>query len=283
MTDKQALWDVHILEFARSKDQLVAGLILDAHDQGVVDLPFSFILARRNDRIVLIDTGFMREGSGAAFSEKFGIPFWISPLTMLAALGVQAEDVTDIVLSHAHFDHMGSIGEFPNAMIHVQKQEILSWIELLALPARFGALTAIINPDDMRRAFDASIEHRLDLVDGDRDNLLPGLHVRSGPGHTIGQQFVILETARGRLVVAGDCIYTSANICGHKHDGVPTGVYVPLANAVGSTWDQLKTIDRINSEIGGDLSRLIILHDTERWAGLPIVTEIDGFRIVKAA
>ncbi|MBZ9938409.1 N-acyl homoserine lactonase family protein [Mesorhizobium sp. BR1-1-16] len=279
MTDVQALWEVHILEFARSKDQLVAGLILGAHDAGVVDLPFSFVLARRDDRVVLIDTGFMREGSGAAFSEKFGIPDWISPLSMLKALGVEAGDVTDIVLSHAHFDHMGSIGKFPNAMIHVQKQEILSWVELLALPPRFGGLTAIINPDDMRRAFDASIEHRLDLLDGDRDNLLPGLHVRTGPGHTIGQQFIILETARGRLVVAGDCIYTTANICGHNHDGV----YVPLANAVGSTWDQLKTIDRINTEIGGDLSRLIILHDTARWAGLPVVEEIDGFRIVKAA
>jgi glyoxylase-like metal-dependent hydrolase (beta-lactamase superfamily II) len=279
MTDVQALWEVHILEFARSKDQLVAGLILGAHDAGVVDLPFSFVLARRDDRVVLIDTGFMREGSGAAFSEKFGIPDWISPLSLLRTLGVEPGDVTDIVLSHAHFDHMGSIGKFPNAMIHVQKQEILSWVELLALPPRFGTLTAIINPDDMRRAFDASIEHRLDLLDGDRDNLLPGLHVRTGPGHTIGQQFIILETARGRLVVAGDCIYTTANICGHNHDGV----YVPLANAVGSTWDQLKTIDRINSEIGGDLSRLIILHDTKRWAGLPIVEEIDGFRIVKAA
>ena len=279
MTDVQPLWDVHVLEFARSKDQLVAGLILGAHDAGVVDLPFSFILARRADRVVLIDTGFMREGSGAEFSEKFGIPDWISPLRMLGALGVEAGDVTDIVLSHAHFDHMGSIGKFPNAMIHVQKQEILSWVELLALPPRFGALTAIINPDDMRRAFDASIEHRLDLLEGDRDNLLPGLHVRTGPGHTIGQQFIILETARGRLVVAGDCIYTAANICGHNHDGV----YVPLANAVGSTWDQLKTIDRINVEIGGDLGRLIILHDTGRWAGLPIVEEIDGFRIVKAA
>jgi glyoxylase-like metal-dependent hydrolase (beta-lactamase superfamily II) len=279
MTDVQALWEVHVLEFARSKDQLVAGLILGAHDAGVVDLPFSFVLARRDDRVVLIDTGFMREGSGAAFSEKFGIPDWISPLSLLEALGVEPGDVTDIVLSHAHFDHMGSIGKFPNAMIHVQKREILSWTELLALPPRFGALTAIINPDDMRRAFDASIEHRLDLLDGDRDNLLPGLHVRTGPGHTIGQQFIILETARGRLVVAGDCIYTTANICGHNHDGV----YVPLANAVGSTWDQLKTIDRINTEIGGDLSRLIILHDTERWAGLPIVEEIDGFRIVKAA
>ena len=41
-----------------------------------------------------------------------------------------------------------------------------------------------------------------------------------------------------------------AKSTGHNHDGV----YVPLDNAVGSIWDQLKTIDRINTEIGGDLT-----------------------------
>ena len=80
-------------------------------------------------------------------------------LGMLEAMGVSPTAVTDIVLSHAHFDHMGSIGKFPNAMLHIQKQEILSWHELMALPRQFGALTEIINPDDLRRAFDASVEH----------------------------------------------------------------------------------------------------------------------------
>lgn len=280
MPDAAAMtWDVHVVEFARSKDQPVASLVHGAHDQGVVDLPFSFVLARRADRVVLIDTGFMRQGSGLAFAEKFGIPAWISPLRMLAELGVEAAAVTDIVLSHAHFDHMGSVGEFPNAVIHMQKREMLSWIEALALPPRFGFLTQIINPDDLRHAFDASLEHRLDLVDGDRDDLLPGLHVRLGEGHTLGQQFVIVETARGRVVVAGDCIYMASNICGHDHDGV----YVPLANGVGSVWEQLKTIDRINAAIAGDMSRLIILHDSERWRHLPVVAEVEGFRIHKAS
>ena len=69
------------------------------------------------------------------------------------------------------------------------------------------------------------------------------------------------------------------NITGHNNDGV----YLPLNNAVGSVWEQLKTIDRINTEIGGDLAKLVILHDFERWKGLPVVKEVEGFRIVKAA
>ncbi len=274
-----AHWEVYVIEFARSKDQPVDGLINGAHDDGVVDLPFSFVMARRGDRVALIDTGFMREGSGAEMSVRFGIPDWISPLRMLAELGVAPEAVTDIVISHAHFDHMGSIGKFPKAQIWIQKREILSWIEAMALPPQFGFLTAIINPDDLRDAFDASVEHRLTLLEGDRDNIVPGIHVRFGEGHTLGQQFVILETVRGRLVISGDCVYDARNIKGHNKDGV----YVPLANGVGSIWEQLKTMDRINSEIAGDLDRLIILHDSTRWPKLPLIREIEGFRILKAS
>jgi hypothetical protein len=149
----------------------------------------------------------------------------------------------------------------------------------MALPPQFGFLTDIINPDDLRAAFDASVEHRLTLLDGDKDNLMPGLHVRLGSGHTIGQQFVILESPRGRIVVSGDCVYSSRNLTGHNH----SGVYVPLANGIGSIWEQLKTMDRINDEIGGDLGKLIILHDAARWQHLPEVKSIEGFRISKAS
>lgn len=279
MADDAANWDVFVLEFARSREQPWVDLVSGMYDKGTMDLPFSFILARQGDHRVLIDTGFMQDEASSGFSRKFGIPSWISPLRMLAELGTSPEAITDIFVSHAHFDHMGSIGQFRNAQIYIQKSELLSWHEAMALPRQFGYLTAIIDPDNLRSAFDASVEHRLTLLDGDRNDVLPGIHVRLGSGHTIGQQFVILETARGRLVVSGDCVYSSRQLTGHKHDGV----YAPLNNAVGSVWEQLKTIDRINTEIGGDLGKLIILHDIGRWAGLPVLKEIEGFRIVKAA
>ncbi|TIP36894.1 MAG: N-acyl homoserine lactonase family protein, partial [Mesorhizobium sp.] len=62
-----------------------------------------------------------------------------------------------------------------------------------------------------------------------------------------------------------------------NHDGV----YVPLNNAVGSVWEQLKTIDKMNDELGGDLSKLVVLHDVERWKGHPVVKEVEGFKIVR--
>lgn len=273
-----SLWEVHVIEFARSKDQPLVDLVNGAPPSKVLDLPFGFVLARDGEKVVLVDTGFLNEGSGAEFSKKFGIPEWISPVRMLEEMGVTAEAVTDIIISHAHFDHMGSISAFPKARIYLQKKEWLSWNEAIALPPQYGFLTAIINPDDMRSAFDAAVEHRLVLIDGDRDNLIPGIHVRLGEGHTLGQQFVIIETARGRLVAAGDCIYSRLNLTGHRHDGV----YAPLNNGIGSIWKQLETMDRINDEIAGDLSRLIMMHDNDRWSHLPLEREVEGFRIVRA-
>jgi len=279
MTAETAPWDIYVMEFARSRNQPWVDLISGMYDEGVMDLPFSFVLARRGDRNVLVDTGFMKDEHGGGFSERFGIPTWISPLRMLGALDIAPEAITDIFVTHAHFDHMGSIKEFPNAQLYIQKSELLSWYEAIALPKRFSHLTAIIDPDNLRSALEASIEHRVTLIDGDKDNVLPGIHVRLGSGHTVGQQFVLLDTAVGRRVISGDCVYSRRQLTGHNHDGV----YVPLNNATGSVWEQIKTIDKMNDELGGDLTKLIILHDVERWKGLPVVKEVEGFRIVKAA
>ena len=276
--DRAAVWQVYVMEYARSKDQPWVDLISGMYHDGVMDLPFSFILAKNGDRNVLVDTGFMQDDHNG-FSRKFGIPTWISPVRMLSEMNLAPEAISDIFITHAHFDHMGSIAEFPNAQIYIQKSELLSWYEAIALPKRFGHLTAIIDPDNLRTALDASIEHRVTLIDGDKDNVLPGIHVRLGSGHTIGQQFVLIDTAAGRRVISGDCLYSRHQLTGRDNDGV----YVPLNNATGSVWEQLKTIDKMNDELGGDLERLVVLHDIERWKGLPIEREVEGFRIVKVA
>ncbi len=272
-------WELYVIEYARSRSQPVASLIAGAFEDGTIDLPFSFVLARTGSRNVLLDCGFMNEGGGAEMAIRFDVPSWISPLRMLDEMGVRRDDVSDIVLSHAHFDHMGSIAEFPKARLHIQKREYLSWMEAMALPRQYGFLTQVVHPDDLRTAFDASLEHRLNLIEGDLDDVLPGIHVRSGEGHTLGQQFIIVETRRGRMVVSGDCIYGARNILGNNNDGV----YIPLGAGVGSTWEQVKTIDRINTEIGGDMSKLVILHDFDRWAKLEVEREVEGFRIMRAA
>ncbi|SDK26100.1 N-acyl homoserine lactonase family protein [Aliiruegeria lutimaris] len=269
-------WSVFVLEYAYSHEPWV-GLVKGMEKDGMVDLPYSFVLATKGDRRILVDAGFMKTGSEEEFPRKFQVKQWISPLRMLAEMDVRPEDITDIVVTHAHFDHMGAIGEFPDAHIHIQKTELLTWYEAIALPRRFSHLTRIIDPDTLRAALNASIQHRVTLIDGDRDHILPGIHVRLAAGHTAGQQIVIIDTEKGAHVISGDCIYTRRQLTGHDNNGV----YVPLNNATGTVWDQLKSIDRLNDAIDGDQSRLVILHDVDRWKGRPVVAEVEGYRVVQ--
>jgi glyoxylase-like metal-dependent hydrolase (beta-lactamase superfamily II) len=272
-------WQLYVIEYARSRNQPMASLLLGAFDEPPVNVPFSFVLAQNAQHKVLVDTGFMDEGGGHEMAVKFDIPEWISPVRMLEELGVKAEEIDHIFVSHAHYDHIGSIDKFPKATIHIQKAELMTWIEALALPPRFGFLTSALDPDDIHTAISAAAEHRLNLLEGDADDVVPGIHVRSAAGgHTMGQQFIAVDTPKGRYVVTGDCIYSQRNLVGIKNDGV----YAPLGFGIGSIWEQLKSFDRINEEVGHDLDKLLILHDFERWANFPIVKEVEGFRICRA-
>jgi glyoxylase-like metal-dependent hydrolase (beta-lactamase superfamily II) len=272
-------WQLYVIEYARSRNQPMASLLLGAFDEPPVNVPFSFVLAQNARHKVLVDTGFMDEGGGHEMAVKFDIPEWISPVRMLEEIGVKAAEIDHIFVSHAHYDHIGSIDKFPNATIHIQKAELMTWIEALALPPRFGFLTSALDPDDIHTAISAAAEHRLNLLDGDADDVVPGIHVRSAAGgHTLGQQFVAVDTPKGRYVVTGDCIYSQRNLVGIKNDGV----YAPLGFGIGSIWEQLKSFDRINEEVGHDLDKLLILHDFDRWANFPTVKEVEGFKIARA-
>ena len=59
--------ELYVIEYARSRNQPVASLIAGAFEDGTMEVPFSFVLARSGDRNVLLDCGFMNDGGGAAF------------------------------------------------------------------------------------------------------------------------------------------------------------------------------------------------------------------------
>ncbi|MDF1522087.1 MAG: hypothetical protein P1P87_04625, partial [Trueperaceae bacterium] len=136
-----------------------------------------------------------------------------------------------------------------------------------------------LDADDVHEALRAAEGHRLTLLDGDRRDVLPGIHVVLGAdSHTFGSQYVIVETTvRGPVVVAGDCAYSYANLTGL--DG--NGRYIPLGFGVGSHYQSLMVLDRMMQEVDGDLSRIIVLHDFERWERFPVEREDDGFRIAR--
>lgn len=168
-------------------------------------MPLDFyIWVIRNDRqILLVDTGFRPE-----VAARRGRTITRSPLDGLAALGIAPTDISDVVITHMHYDHAGNLASFPSARLHVQEAEIgfCTGRDMCDETVR-----SLFEPADVmtmvRRLFDGDvIEHR-----GPAE-IAPGMTVHPVGGHTPGLQVVRVHTKRGWVVLASDAAHLWANI-----------------------------------------------------------------------
>jgi glyoxylase-like metal-dependent hydrolase (beta-lactamase superfamily II) len=152
---------------------------------------------------VVVDTGF-----GEAEGTRRGRQFLRSPVVGLAELGLDAARVEHVVLSHFHYDHIGGTGLFPNATFYVQEREMRFYT------GPGGSLPVIresIHVPDVLALVELNYAGRLAFVDGDAE-IVRGVSVHLATGHTLGMQFVSLETARGRAVLTSDASHYYANM-----------------------------------------------------------------------
>ena len=109
----------------------------------------------------------------------------------LAGLGMTPADIGLVINTHLHFDHCGQNAVFKHAACYVQRTELdRAQRESPELCEWFGFMNA-----------------RWELLDGDAE-VLPGLSVITTPGHTVGHQCVVVETAAGPDLLIGDAAYT---------------------------------------------------------------------------
>jgi glyoxylase-like metal-dependent hydrolase (beta-lactamase superfamily II) len=129
----------------------------------------------------------------------------------LAALGLGPGDITDIILSHLHFDHAGGTTHvadgvqslaWPNATVHVQRRQ---WEKAHAPTIRErGSFVA--------GDYDALIgSGKLHLLDGDCE-VLPGIFVHEVSGHTPGMQIVEVRSSGRTLCYMADLVPSSGHI-----------------------------------------------------------------------
>lgn len=81
-----------------------------------IPMPFCFYLIEKDDRIILVDAGCEGE-------KRYNMYAYEPPVELLKEYGVNSDDVTDIIVTHAHFDHIEGVNYYKNAVIHIQKDE----------------------------------------------------------------------------------------------------------------------------------------------------------------
>ena len=160
--------------------------LLDA--DGLLPFTMGGFLLRCIDRTVLVDLGL---GPGELMGIRAG-----SMLDNLGALGVEPGDVTDVVFTHLHIDHIGWASQngsvtFPNATYRCAAPE---WDHFMV--HHRGSEADVVQP----------AADRFEQWDGDT-NLLPGIDTLSTPGHTPGSTTLVLSSGTERLMFLGDVVH----------------------------------------------------------------------------
>lgn len=225
---------------------------------------YSYVLIKGNGHVAMVDVGYDNKAYGKELNDRFGVENWHSPRDVLAGCGVTPEDVTHVLVTHAHFDHFGGADHFPNATFYIQEKELTTWVWAMALDRKFRWLTAAIDANDVMRAVSLAREGRLVCVDGAREDVLPGIDLfPAHDTHTAGCQYVLVrndgkrETSDG-WILAGDLVYRFENLVGDDEND-PS--YQPIGLATGSQTNLLLATHEMLGKVGGEARRVIPVHE----------------------
>ncbi len=183
-----SLW---VMEFAAVPNYPLSGLVYGAHNQGTRKLPYCYIVIKGQGQVAMVDVGYNHKAYGEVLANTYGVKGWHPPKTVLGEIGIAPEDVSSIFITHSHFDHMGNIEDFPKATFYMQERELTKWVWAMSLERRFRWLMLGIDPADIMRAVDLARQDRLVCVDGDREDVLPGVDLHAAfDTHTWGCMYV---------------------------------------------------------------------------------------------
>ncbi|WP_149538555.1 N-acyl homoserine lactonase family protein [Siccirubricoccus phaeus] len=252
------LWEAYAIRYGRHERPAQANFLLpvaDPHEAMPLDY-YVWLLRNAEGHEIVVDTGF-----DAALAEKRGRTLSRSVAEGLRSMGCDPAKVQDVVVTHLHYDHAGSIDLFTGARIHIQDRE------MAFATGRHMCAACIRVPfeaDHVISMVRALYADKVQFHDGDGE-VAPGVTVHRVGGHSDGLQVVRVQTARGPVVIASDALHFYAN--------PGTGNPFPIIFDLGAMTQGWRAVKRLAE---GDESRVIPGHDPDVRRRFPSVAGHDG-------
>ncbi|MGA3018839.1 MAG: N-acyl homoserine lactonase family protein [Bryobacteraceae bacterium] len=235
-------YEIYAIRYATLADFPVSSLVAGADPSRKMDIAMMVWLVRGNGHTILVDSGFYRE----QFLRQWHPKDFVKPSEAIARVGLQPEDITDVVITHMHWDHADGMNLFPKARIWIQKDEL----EYYAGTAWQSRNThGGIDPDDILAAVKLNTQGRVTLVNGDAQEIFPGITCYLGGKHTYASQYLGISTAQGTVVLASDNMYLYENLDKHA----------PIAQTIDAE-SNLRAQDRMK-RLAADPRLIIPGHD----------------------
>jgi glyoxylase-like metal-dependent hydrolase (beta-lactamase superfamily II) len=208
----QPLYEVYAVKYATLASFPVSALVKGVDSSRKLDIAMMVWVIRGNGRTVVFDSGFYHD----RFLQQWKPENFLKPSEAIFQSGItpaiKLEDVTDVVISHMHWDHADGMDLFPKAKIWLQQDEFTYYTgEAWQAKDTHGG----IDPDDVLTVVKLNTQGRVKLIHGDAQEILPGITCYTGGKHTYQSQFLGVNTRAGVVVLASDNMYLYENLDRH--------------------------------------------------------------------
>ena len=239
MSDK--LWEVYAVKYADRNDRTRNDSFMFASDHNS-NHPMDYFVwvLRCGKEVILVDTGY-DEGE-AGLRDR---PIHHRPAKAIEALGLKAEEISQVIITHLHYDHAGTLADFPNAKFYLQTAEMAyatgpcMCSDVLRMPFTGAHICT---------AIEALYSGRLHFFDGN-GQVAEGVSIHCVGGHSKGLQAVRVKTEAGWMCLASDATHYYENFMTRKPFPIVVDVEQMLAG-----------FDKITA-LASDVSLVIPGHD----------------------
>lgn len=185
---------------AAARAQSFLNYHLYSEPDAMTDVDYFFWVVRDtgSGAVVLVDTGFAPD-----VGQRRGREGGLTPAEALPALGADPRSVTTVVVTHAHWDHIGNLRQFPDAEIIMTAAEYDFWTSPLAGRLHFAAYA---EAGELAHLAEARKQGRLTLFSGTRA-AAPGVDLVEVGGHTPGQLIALVAGEAGKIVLTSDSMH----------------------------------------------------------------------------
>jgi glyoxylase-like metal-dependent hydrolase (beta-lactamase superfamily II) len=201
-------WHVYCVKYAERNSRTRAdSFLFDDHPALPHGMDYFVWVLDNGLRKIVVDTGY--DAGEAARRDR---PILRDPAKAIAAIGVDAETVDTVIITHLHYDHAGGLDRYPNATFHLQAAEMA----YATGPCMCHApLQMPFTADHVCEMVRHVYSGRVVFHDGSAE-VAEGVRVHCVGGHSRGLQVVVVDTESGPLCLASDAAHYYENFLARK-------------------------------------------------------------------